>query len=119
MKKSKILVISDYDGCFEKLTEFVKLIGTKPVIITGRPPSEELDTIKELEGVEYQKLFVYPRDYDNHKFTEQIKMDIATWKGEMVQFLKSNAKLTIFIDDDLKYWMKVKEMNPDVLCLLI
>lgn len=116
---NKILVISDYDGCFEKLTEFVKLIGTKPVILTGRPPSEELNTIKELEGVEYQKLFVYPRDYESNAFTSLMKADIAKWKGEMVQLLKSNAKLTIFVDDDLKYWMTVKEMNPDVLCFLV
>ena len=116
---NKLLVISDYDGCFEKLTEFVKLIGTKPVILTGRPPSAELDTIKELEGVEYQKLFVYPRDYDTKSFTGLIKKDIASWKGQMVKMLKSSTKLTIFIDDDLNYWMRVREMNPDVLCFLI
>jgi len=116
---NKILIISDYDGCLEKLNKFVKLIGIKPIIVTGRPPSEELKTIKELEGVEYQKLFVYPRNYESNAFTGQMKKDIAQWKGEMVQFLKKNAKLTIFIDDDLNYWMKVREMNSDVLCFLI
>jgi len=116
---NKLNVICDYDGCFHKLIPFLEAVNIPPVILTGRPPSEEVKTLEELKEVRFSKLFVYPKDYNSNSFTGEMKNDIAKWKAEMVKILKTNSKITIFIDDDLTYWIKVRELNPDVICLLI
>jgi hypothetical protein len=116
MKKVKTLkVVSDFDGTLEKIIPLAKRLNGELTILTGRPPSERHLVEKALKnrGLKYKELINYPKEYN--KDIGITLRSITRFKAKKLIELKAD----IFIDDDLKYVIRAKKLNPKIICLVV
>jgi len=109
----KVKVATDYDGVFHRVKPLLESFNIKPIILTGRPPSEKKLVETQLKGCQYQELINYPYEYGKD-LGETLKK-ISEWKAKKLKELK----VDVFIDDDIRYLLEAKKKNQKLLCLLV
>ena len=109
----KIRVATDFDGVFDRLMPLLDSLGIKPIILTGRPPSERKLVEKQLKDYQYEELISYPYEY-GEDLGKTLKK-ISEWKARKLKEIKAD----IFLDDDIRYLLEAKRANPKLLCLLV